>query len=59
MYRTGTTNATSKTTIIDKKDVADTLLENIKMVLGTGTISNSQSSSSKADVTIIIGKDYE
>ena len=59
VYRTGTTNATSKTTIIDKKDVADTLLENIKMVLGTGTISNSQSSSSKADVTIIIGKDYE
>ena len=59
VYRTGTTNATSKTTIIDKKDVADTLLENIKMVLGTGTISNSQSSSSKADVTIILGKDYE
>ena len=59
VYRTGTTNATSKTTIIDKKDVADTLLENIKMVLGTGTISNSQSSSSKADVTIIIGKDYQ
>ena len=59
VYRTGTTNATSKTTIIDKKDVADTLLENIQMVLGTGTISNSQSSSSKADVTIILGKDYE
>ena len=59
VYRTGSTNATSRTAIIDKKDVASTLLDNIKMVLGTGTISNSQSSSSKADVTIIIGKDYK
>lgn len=59
VYRTGTTNTTSKTTIIDKKDVADTLLENIQMILGIGTISSSESSSSKANVTIIIGKDYE
>lgn len=59
VYRTGATNTTSKTAIIDKKDVADTLLENIKMVLGTGTKSSSQSSSSKADVTVIIGKDYK
>lgn len=59
VYRTGTTNSTSKTTIINKKDVADTILENIKTTLGVGTISNSQSSSSKADVTIVIGRDYE
>ena len=59
VYRTGSTNATSRTAIIDKKDIASTLLDNIKMVLGTGTISNSQTSSTKADVTIIIGKDYE
>lgn len=56
--RTGTTNSTSKTTIIDKKDVSNTLLQNLKEVLGTGVIQNSQSSSSKVDVTIIIGKDY-
>ena len=59
VYRTGTTNTTSKTTIIDKKNTADTILENIQMVLGVGTISSTESSSSKADITIIIGKDYE
>ena len=59
VYRTGTTNTTSKTTIINKKDAANTILENIKTILGVGTISSSQSSSSKADVTIVIGRDYE
>ena len=29
------------------------------MVLGVGTISSTESSSSKANITIIIGKDYE
>ena len=59
IYRTGTTNSTSKTTVINKKDAADTILENIKTILGVGTISNSQSSSSKADVTVVIGRDYK
>ena len=59
VYRTGTTNTTSKTTIIDKKNTADTILENVQMVLGVGTISSTESSSSKANITIIIGKDYE
>lgn len=57
--RTGTTNATSKTTIIDKKEVNNTNLQEIKNVLETGVIQNSQSSSSKVDVTIIVGKDYK
>lgn len=57
--RTGSTNATSKTAIVNKKDVKDIILKNIKDTLGVGTISDSQSSSSKTDVTIIIGKDYE
>lgn len=57
--RTGTTNATSKTSIINKKDVNTTHLNNMKEVLGLGTIQSSQSSSSKVDVTIIIGKDYK
>ena len=59
VYRTGTTNSTSKTTIINKKDASDTILENIQTILRVGTISNSQSSSSKADVTVVIGRDYK
>lgn len=56
--RTGSTNTMAKTTIINKKNVKETLLKNMKDVIGTGTIENSESSSSKVDVTIIIGKDY-
>lgn len=56
--RTGSTNTTAKTTIINKKNVKDTLLKNMKDVIGTATIETSESSSSKVDVTIIIGKDY-
>ena len=58
--RTGTTTATSKTVIANKKDVSTTTMNEIKEVVGTGTISGSTGgSSSKADVTIIIGKDYQ
>ena len=58
--RTGTTTATSKTVIANKKDVSTTTINQIKEVVGTGTISGSSGiSSSKADVTIIIGKDYQ
>ena len=57
--KTGTTNLTKKTTIINKKEVSNEELENIKTNMGVGTISNSQSSSSKVDVTIIIGNDYK
>lgn len=56
--RTGSTNTTAKTTIINKKNVKETLLKNMKDVIGTATIETSESSSSKVDVTIIIGKDY-
>lgn len=56
--RTGSTNTTSKTTIVNKKNVKETLLKNMKDVIGVGTIETSESSSSKVDVTIIIGKDY-
>ena len=57
--RTGSTNTTTKTTIVNKKSVRDTTLKNIKEVLGTGSISTSESSSSKVDLTVIIGKDYK
>lgn len=57
--RTGTTNTTSKTTIADKKGIKETFLKNIKDILGVGGISSSESSSSKVDVTIILGTDYK
>ena len=57
--RTGSTNTTTKTTIVNKKSVRDTTLKNIKEVLGTGSISTSESNSSKVDLTVIIGKDYK
>lgn len=56
--RTGSTNTTAKTTIINKKNIKETLLKNMKDVIGIATIETSESSSSKVDVTIIIGKDY-
>ena len=57
--KTGTTNSTSKTTIINKKGVSETIMQDIKTVLETGTIQNSQANSSKVDVTIIVGRDYK
>ena len=56
--RTGTTTA-SKTVIANRKNVSTTTMNQLKEIVGTGTISgSSEISSSKADVTIIIGKDY-
>ena len=43
---------------INKQNAADTILTNIEQVLGVGDIQNSESSSSKVDVTIVLGKDY-
>ena len=59
MYKTGTTTATSKTTIINKSAIQSDVLDEIKKVLGVGNISSSASSSSTVDVTVIIGKDYK
>ena len=60
--RTGTTTSTSKTVIANKTGVSTETTNDIQEILGTGTISDSSSggtSSSKVDVTVIIGKDYE
>lgn len=60
VVRTGDTNLTSKTTIIDKKEVNDIYLRNIKEMLGTGAINSSElNSSSKVDITIVLGKDFK
>ena len=57
--RTGSATTTTKTTITNKSNIKDSILKNIKEVLGTGSISTNESSSSKVDITIIIGKDYQ
>ena len=57
--KTGTTNTTSKTTVINKKAVNNTFISEIKEALEVGLTQNSQSTSSKVDITVIIGKDYK
>lgn len=58
--RTGTTTSTSRTVIANKKDISNTIINDIKEILGTGTVSETNTgASSKVEVTIIIGKDYE
>lgn len=57
--KTGTTTSTSKTTIINKTSLPSDTLSKLKEILGIGNISNSNSSTNKVDVTIVIGKDYK
>lgn len=59
VYKTGTTTLTSKTTIINKKAIQTDLIDEIKNTLGVGSVSNSVSSNSTVDITIILGKDYK
>ena len=58
VYKTGKTSTTQVTTIINKSKLSEGITSNLKSTLGTGVISSS-SSSSKVDVTIILGKDYD
>ena len=58
--RTGTTTATSKTVIANKNAISTTTINDIQEIVGLGTISDSNTgTSSKADVTVIIGRDYD
>lgn len=57
--KTGTTSTISKTIITNRKEVSDDKMQNIKSTLGVGNISTNKSSTSKVDVQIIIGKDFE
>ncbi len=59
VYKTGTTTATTKTTIINKTAVPSKTTDKIKEILGVGNISSSTSSTSTVDVKIILGKDYK
>ena len=56
--RTGSTNTTTKTVIMNKKNIGDAVLEGIEQALGSGTVQESNSRSSKVDVTVILGRDY-
>ena len=56
--RTGSTNTTTKTVIMNKKNIGDAVLEGIGQALDIGTVQESSSSSSKVDVTVILGRDY-
>lgn len=58
--KTGATTSTDKTTIVKNNSKIDSdVTTKIKKTLGIGTISNSATTSSTADITIIIGKDYK
>ena len=55
--KTGKTNSTSKTSIINKSQLPENILNSIKNLLEVGEISNSTSTDSTVDITIILGKD--
>lgn len=57
--KTNKTTSTGKTTIINKTDISGKFEKDIKGILGVGNISASSVSSSKVDMTIIIGNDYK
>ena len=59
VYKTGTTSTKTKTEIKNKRNCSTTISNDIKDILGTGTVENNYNSSSTVDYTIIIGKDYK
>lgn len=56
--KTGTTSTIAKTIITNKKDTTDDNLKKIKDILGVGSVSTNISSTSKINVSIVIGKDF-
>lgn len=55
----GNTSTISKTIITNKKEAEDSKVKEIKNTLGVGSISNNKTLSSKVDITIVIGKDFD
>lgn len=55
----GTTSTISKTIITNKKELKDSQMKEIKETLGVGSVSTNKTLSSKVDVTIVIGKDFQ
>ena len=56
--KTGPTSTITKTMIYNKKEITEANLEDIQETLGTGAIQDSKSSTSKVQVRIILGKDF-
>lgn len=56
--KTGQTTNSTFTTIIANAETNEVIAEKIKEVLGVGTVLTTQSTASKADITIIIGNDF-
>ena len=59
--KTGNTNSTKKTSIINKNNISEDILTSVKNLLEIGTVSNSYTESELApttDITIILGKDF-
>jgi len=58
IFKTGKTNSTNKTSIINKNQIHENILTSVQALLELGELSTSSSSESSADITIILGKDY-
>lgn len=56
--KTGTTNLTEKTTIINKTELSDNIINSIQALLEISELSNSPSVDSSVNITIILGKDF-
>ena len=57
--KSGKTNTTSKTTIINKSQLSEKNISKIKEIVGKATVNSSFSKSSSITLTIIIGRDYK
>ena len=55
--KTGNTNSTKKTSIINKNNISEDILTSVNNLLEIGTVSNSEAESN-VDITIILGKDF-
>ncbi len=58
IVKTGNTTTKSKTTIVNKTNKQTSISEDLKQILGVGTITK-KSDNTKVDYTITIGKDYK
>ena len=56
--KTGSTSQISKTIITNKKEIDNEYMNQIKEILGNGSITNNKNLNSKVDITIIVGSDF-
>ena len=56
--KTGKTNSTSKTSIINNAEISENITNSIQALLKLGEVSKSTSTEPTSDITIILGKDF-